>query len=62
MHQNLAWTFASNILVIPIAAAGLLNPIIAVCAMLASSLSVIGDTLLLVRKAAKPGPGKSQLG
>ena len=34
--------------------AGLLTPLIAVCAMLMSSLSVIGNTLLLVRKPLEP--------
>ena len=30
---------------------GLLNPLIAVCAMLLSSISVTGNTLLLVKKS-----------
>jgi cation transport ATPase len=37
---------------IPIAMSGLLSPLVAVCAMLLSSLSVIGNTYRLVRKHA----------
>jgi P-type E1-E2 ATPase len=50
VNQNLTWSFLYNIISIPIAMAGLLTPLIAVCAMLLSSLSVIGNTLLLVKK------------
>lgn len=49
MHQNLGWAFIYNIVAVPVAAAGWLTPVIAVCAMLASSLSVIGNTLLLMK-------------
>ncbi|MEE8541236.1 MAG: cation-translocating P-type ATPase [Desulfobacterales bacterium] len=48
VHQNLIWAFAYNIIGIPIAMSGLLNPLLAVGAMLLSSLSVIANTLLLV--------------
>jgi heavy metal translocating P-type ATPase len=50
--QNLAFTFLYNAISIPIAASGLLNPLVAVTAMLLSSISVTGNTLLLVRKNA----------
>ena len=50
IHQNLVFTFAYNVISIPIAMSGLLNPLVAVCAMLLSSISVIGNTLMLVRK------------
>ncbi len=49
--QNFAFTFCYNAVAIPVAMAGLLTPLVAVCAMLLSSLSVIGNTLLLVRRA-----------
>jgi heavy metal translocating P-type ATPase len=52
IHQNLAFSFLYNVISIPIAMSGLLTPIIAVCAMLMSSLSVTGNTLLLKRKYA----------
>ncbi|MFC1817320.1 heavy metal translocating P-type ATPase [Thermodesulfobacteriota bacterium] len=47
IFQNLACSFFYNIISIPIALSGLLNPLIAVCAMLLSSLSVIANTLLI---------------
>lgn len=53
IHQNLAVSFLYNIISIPIAMSGLLTPIIAVCAMLLSSLSVTGNTLLLKHKFMK---------
>jgi len=53
VYQNLVWAFAYNIIGIPIAMSGLLNPLLAVGAMLLSSLSVIGNTLLLVHSSKK---------
>jgi heavy metal translocating P-type ATPase len=50
IYQNLAFTFVYNAISIPIAMSGLLTPLIAVSAMLLSSLSVTGNTLLLMRK------------
>jgi len=50
IYQNLAFTFLYNVVSIPIAMSGLLNPLVAVSAMLLSSLSVTGNTLLLVRR------------
>ena len=50
IHQNLVFTYLYNVLAIPIAMSGLLNPLVAVVAMLLSSLSVTGNTLMLVRK------------
>jgi cation transport ATPase len=49
IRQNLILTFAYNAVAIPVAMAGLLTPLVAVSAMVASSLSVIGNTLRLVR-------------
>jgi heavy metal translocating P-type ATPase len=48
--QNLALTFAYNLVAIPVAMSGLLSPLVAVTAMLLSSLSVTGNTLWLVRR------------
>lgn len=51
--QNLIWASAYNAAAIPMAALGLLHPMIGVIAMTASSLSVIGNSLLLKRSHAK---------
>jgi Cu+-exporting ATPase len=50
VRQNLFFAFLYNGLAIPLAIAGLLNPLIAVFAMFASSLTVIANALKISRK------------
>jgi Cu2+-exporting ATPase/Cu+-exporting ATPase len=48
---SIVYFFIYKLIGIPIGMSGLLSPLIAVCAMLLSSLSVIGNTLLLLKRA-----------
>jgi P-type Cu+ transporter len=49
IRQDLAWAFAYNIAALPLAAAGVLSPVIAAAAMGLSSVSVVANALRLRR-------------
>jgi Cu+-exporting ATPase len=64
LKRGLFWAFVYNVVGIPLAALGLLNPVVAGAAMALSSVSVVGNALLLrrwrppVAAVAAPGPAE----
>lgn len=54
IRQNLFWAFAYNIIAIPVAALGFLNPMVGAFAMAFSDVVVIGNSLRLKTKKLTP--------
>ncbi len=60
--QNLTWAFAYNVLMIPLAVAGKISPLVAAAAMAGSSVTVVGNAVRLRRfgRGREPVPARAE--
>ena len=61
IRVNLGWAFGYNVAVIPLAALGFLNPVLASAAMTLSSVFVVSNSLRLQRLRVRPGEQHARL-
>ncbi len=61
IRVNLVWAFGYNVAVIPLAALGFLNPVLASAAMTLSSVFVVSNSLRLQRLRVRPGEQHARL-
>ena len=62
IRTNLGWAFCYNVIAVPLAALGYLNPLFAGIAMSASSLIVVANSLRLRRFTPGGRPPRARLG
>jgi Cu2+-exporting ATPase len=60
VHENLAWAFVYNLVAVPLAALGLINPLFAAAAMALSSLLVVANSARYIGPDTGPTPASDR--